>query len=211
MKDQRRFSRAPYGSEIVCNNMKTRAKDLGLDGVCVLSNQLLDIEHGYVLKLGFFSQKLIQIQAFVKWQGKVKFDLFEYGFQFKGLTLEDQWLLQDYVSGWHQKEIERRKLSRYSISVQVMGSLSCQAELKNINSRGFCLILPESLELGKILFFVLVFPDKSEIRIYGQVIWCEEILKSVYKTGVSFWYIDAENENKINEQIAKVPTKVISL
>ena len=94
---------------------------------------------------------------------------------------------------------EKRKSPRLPLDVQVNYQGNAFAKSKDISSGGICLITEEALEEKKIYKLAFSFPGEKELlESFGKVMWSRQATEHLYESGLSFWDIEKNLQEKID-------------
>ncbi len=95
-------------------------------------------------------------------------------------------------------DIEKRRIPRLPLDVEVNYSGRAIARSKDISEGGICLISEE--ELIPEDYITLIFhlpPTDEQIKAYGKVMWSNKVSEHLFETGINFWDIDEMDLEKI--------------
>ena len=101
---------------------------------------------------------------------------------------------------------EQRRSPRRSLDVEVNFAFNAIAHTKDISTGGICLITEQKLEENKLFRLNFILPDATEpIELYGKVVWSRPAGEHHHESGISFWKVDAQAAEQLEDFLKGSP------
>jgi Tfp pilus assembly protein PilZ len=103
---------------------------------------------------------------------------------------------------------EQRRYPRRSLDVKVNCDFNAFAHAKDISFGGICLITDQQLQENKMYSLQFHLPEDAEpMQLNGKVMWARPSGEHHFETGMSFWRVDAETEQRLIDYLKQSPLK----
>ncbi len=198
--EKRRFQRVNLISIIdYFGENKARSKDISENGICIICDRVFARGTPLLLTIPLDGKDVVHVIAKSVWSKENSSSSFENGLVFFSVGIQDREKIVRYIEEIVRAGMERRSGTRREAEIVVNYSIKAEAMTKNITRKGMCLTTKNELQVGKIVLVAVTLEDAAPMNIYGRVIWSKEVKPGQYESGIEYWEIKTEDEERLIE------------